>query len=102
MSETENTDVASKFLDGKLKLGKEIDEAQRAARVALQLACESGTAEQILELAVSVKTIDKAWHINQEQVREFWNAKPKNDVLFSDVKTSDNIYHAAKYSKDEE
>ena len=70
MSDTENTSVAQKFLDKKLRLGKEIDTAQGVARAALQLACELGTADEIFKLATSIKNIDEAWCINQEQVND--------------------------------
>ena len=73
MSETENV-VSDYLLNERLKLGREIYQAQIFARAALQLACKSGTAEEILELAISIKTNDKAWHINQEQAAQIQSA----------------------------
>ena len=85
MSENNNT-PAQTFLNSKLELAKEIDKAQRASRAALKLACESGSADIVMQMAIAIETIDKAWHINQEQVKEFWDATtPKIDTLRAEV-----------------
>jgi hypothetical protein len=97
MSETEN--VVDDFLDKKLKFSEEIDEAQAAARIALRLACDSGTASEISQLANSIQAINNVWYLNQEQIRELVEIKEGKRYKA----TSTDVYRRAlKYSEGKE
>jgi hypothetical protein len=87
MNENDNT-PAQTFLSTKLELAKEIDKAQSASRAALKLACESGSADIVMQMAIAIQTIDKAWQINQEQVKEFSTVVIQNESIQLTVEQS--------------
>jgi exonuclease VII small subunit len=99
MDETEN--VVNNFLNGKLKLGEEINSCQRAVRIALQLASELSNAQVLMDLAIAISTIDKAWKINQEEIEELQQViNCQGEAIYNPVSTK--IYHAAKYLEGKE
>jgi hypothetical protein len=58
-------------LDASLELEKQIDKAQRETRQSLIQACESGSAEAIVELSVAIKVLNKAWRLVNKNTQEF-------------------------------
>lgn len=65
---TDITNDKNKFLSEREEVSKYLEKANVDIRFALSVAGRVASVDVIMQIAIAIKTIDRAWELNQEQI----------------------------------